>query len=54
MVLDGYNSETERAHKSADPNAKAFGSLPFVVLARNRRTQAGEPLGRRVGVESTY
>jgi hypothetical protein len=65
IIYDGGNKlsnwGTERVNvrflaraQKAGPNAKAFGPLPFVALARNRKTQAGAPLGRRVGVESTY
>ena len=37
--------DSPKPHKSAGPNAKAFGPLPFVVAWENRRSEPGSPMG---------
>lgn len=45
-MLDGYNSETERGHKSAGPETKVSGPLLFVAGEKNRRELLAKPDAR--------
>ncbi len=37
--------DSPKPHKSAGPNAKAFGPLPFVLAWENRKSEPGVPFG---------